>query len=96
VAQEEIAVAVGEARAVAARTGYRGTAAPSPRGRLLSWSSLQAGQAVVLRGKRTPGEVPVTIERMLPRVLGDGLGLVAQDGTEYRQYYYDVREPLTP
>jgi hypothetical protein len=53
---------------------------------------VRTGQTVLLRGKRTPSELTVTIAEVLPRVLGDGLGIRTDDGEVYRQYYFDVRE----
>lgn len=96
-AHEEVGAAVAEARAVLARrpvlTVPRPRIGATPtRGRLISWSSVRTGQTVLLRGKRTPSELTVTIAEVLPRVLGDGLGIRSTDGEVFRQYYFDVRE----
>ena len=60
--------------------------------RHIGWTHVHPGDRVRLRYKRRAGvpRVEVTVVEVLPRVLGDGSGFVADDGETYRQFHWDI------
>jgi hypothetical protein len=55
-----------------------------------SWSRVQVGDLVRLRGKRRPEYAEVRIQQRLPGNV-DGLGILGDNGVEYRRFFYDIQ-----